>query len=61
MAQPKLATRLKQFEKIEKNLIKKGIYQPLFHVEQDLKISDTVTAPALLANGWIDFNQVVMK
>ncbi|NRF30084.1 ABC transporter substrate-binding protein [Vibrio coralliilyticus] len=61
MAQPKLAARLKKFEKIEKSLIRNGIYQPLFHVEQDLNISDTVTAPALLANGWIDFNQVVMK
>ncbi len=61
MAHPKLATRLKQFEKIEKSLIKKDIYQSLFHVEQDLNISDTVTAPALLANSWIDFNRVVMK
>tara|TARA_Y100001956_G_C4128004_1_gene191447 strand:- start:40 stop:1728 length:1689 start_codon:yes stop_codon:yes gene_type:complete len=52
--------RLRGFETLEKNWIKKGIYQPLYHVKQDLNISDKISAPELLANGWIDFNQITM-
>lgn len=52
--------RLDEFEKLEKQLIAKGIYQPLFHVKQDLNISNHISAPELLANGWIDFSNITM-
>ncbi|MCG9577845.1 hypothetical protein L1D14_16655 [Vibrio tubiashii] len=52
--------QLKMLEKIEKTLITKNLYQPIFHTKQDLSISDQISAPELLANGWIDFNQIEM-
>ncbi|WP_425667313.1 ABC transporter substrate-binding protein [Vibrio tubiashii] len=52
--------QLKMLEKIEKTLITKNLYQPIFHTKQDLNISDQISAPELLANGWIDFNQIEM-
>ncbi|KHT47817.1 ABC transporter substrate-binding protein [Vibrio sinaloensis] len=60
MSRPTLRGRLSGFAALEKKLITRGIYQPLYHVKQELNISDTVSAPELLANGWIDFNQVTM-
>lgn len=60
MQQPDEAQRLKKLELLEKRLIAKGIYQPLFHVQQDMNISNNISAPDLLANGWIDFNQVTI-
>lgn len=48
------------FESLERALIDKGIYQPMYHVEQDLNVSENVSTPELLANGWIDFNQVTL-
>ena len=56
-----LAQRLRGFAQIEKKLIDKGVYQPLYHVRQELNVSDRLTTTELLANGWIDFNQVVMQ
>ena len=60
MTQTTEKKRLKALENIEKKLIAKAIYQPLYHVKQDLNISDKISAPELLANGWIDFNQITM-
>lgn len=56
-----LAQRLRGFAQLEKKLIDKGVYQPLYHVRQELNVSDRLTTTELLANGWIDFNQVVMQ
>ncbi len=44
---------------LEDKLAELGLYQPLYHVQQDLNISERISAPELLANGWIDFSQVV--
>lgn len=52
--------RLRSFEAIESKLIAEGLYQPLYHVEQDINVSESISAPELLANGWIDFNRVVL-
>jgi len=60
IAQPIEKKQIKLLEKIEKQLVTKNLYQPLFHTMQDLNISDNISAPELLANGWIDFNQIVM-
>lgn len=54
-------TQLKAFQRIERDLQARGLYQPLFHVQQDLSISESISAPDLLANGWIDFNKVTMN
>jgi len=48
--------KLNAFLRIEKDLITKGIYQPLYHVQQDLSVSETISTP----DGWIDFNRVTM-
>ncbi|KLN65042.1 ABC transporter substrate-binding protein [Vibrio sp. VPAP30] len=61
MSEPTESTQLKMLEKIEKQLITKNLYQPLFHTMQDLNVSDEISAPDQLANGWIDFNQIVMN
>ncbi|MDC5805195.1 hypothetical protein OPW36_18555 [Vibrio europaeus] len=52
--------QLRLLEKIEQQLITKNLYQPLYHALQDLNISDHISAPEQLANGWIDFNHIVM-
>ncbi|WP_438462908.1 ABC transporter substrate-binding protein [Marinomonas sp. PE14-40] len=49
------------FEKMESELVEKGIYLPLFHVQQQLNQADTLNPMELLANGWIDFNTVTFK
>ncbi|GMQ49076.1 ABC transporter substrate-binding protein [Vibrio sp. 10N] len=61
MNRPDLKRKLQGFEAIESKLIKEGIYQPLYHVEQEMNVSKKVSAPELLANGWIDFNRVVLN
>lgn len=53
--------QLNAFQRIERDLKAKGLYQPLYHVQQDLSVSETISAPDLLANGWIDFNKVTMN
>ncbi|NOH96065.1 SgrR family transcriptional regulator [Vibrio sp. 99-70-13A1] len=53
--------RQSAFIEIEKNLICSGVYRPIFHVKQQLNQADTVNPVELLANGWIDFNQVTMR
>ncbi|TFH93226.1 ABC transporter substrate-binding protein [Vibrio ouci] len=53
--------KLNAFQRIERDLKAKGLYQPLYHVQQDLSISESVSTPDLLANGWIDFNKVTMN
>ncbi|MDK9736422.1 SgrR family transcriptional regulator [Vibrio sp. D404a] len=53
--------RVKGYQKIEKQLIKKAIYFPLFHCAQDMRISSKINAMDLLTNGWVDFNQVVFE
>lgn len=60
MTRSTLRGRLSGFEVLERQWIEKGIYQPLYHVKQDLNISEKISAPELLANGWIDFNQITM-
>ncbi|PKF80035.1 hypothetical protein CW749_10100 [Vibrio sp. vnigr-6D03] len=42
-------------------LLTKGLYQPIFHIRQDMSVSDKLTMTKLLPNGWIDFTQVVIK
>ena len=49
------------FLEIEQQLINAGIYRPIFHVKQQLNQAETVNPMELLANGWIDFNQVTMR
>ncbi|KJZ10799.1 ABC transporter substrate-binding protein [Marinomonas sp. S3726] len=49
------------FEKMEAELVDKGVYLPLFHVQQQLNQADTLNPMELLANGWIDFNTVTFK
>lgn len=53
--------KLQAFESLEHALIDKGLYQPMYHVEQDLNVSKRISAPQLLANGWIDFHQVTFQ
>ncbi|MGF1754666.1 SgrR family transcriptional regulator [Vibrio makurazakiensis] len=53
--------RQQAFLEIEAQLINFGIYRPIFHVKQQLNQADTVNPMDLLANGWIDFNQVTMR
>ncbi|EHK9046421.1 SgrR family transcriptional regulator [Vibrio vulnificus] len=60
MAQEVVSHRLHMLGKLEDKLAELGLYQPLYHVQQDLNISEQISAPELLANGWIDFSQVVM-
>lgn len=60
IAETDISKQLKSFDRIEKQLINKGVYQPLFHTQQDLNVSDKISAPEQLANGWIDFNQITM-
>lgn len=50
--------RLAEFEKLEQRLVTKALYQPLFHIQQDLNVSNHISAPEMLANGWIDFNKI---
>lgn len=52
--------RLNFFDLIEKQLIEKGIYQPLFHSQEILLFSKKITTPQLLFNGWFDFNEIVI-
>lgn len=49
------------FEKMEAELVDKGVYLPLFHVQQQLNQADALNPMELLANGWIDFNTVTFK
>ncbi|MFA0567694.1 ABC transporter substrate-binding protein [Vibrio gallaecicus] len=49
------------FLEMEKSLIQSGVYRPIFHVKQQLNQADSVNPVELLANGWIDFNQVTMR
>lgn len=60
VAEQSESKQLRMLEKIEKQLITKHLYQPLYHTMQDLNISDQISAPEQLANGWIDFNHIVM-
>lgn len=60
MQQGNQANRLKGFAKLEKQLIARHLYLPVFHARQNLNFSDTVSATDLLANGWIDFNTVML-
>ncbi|UTV29562.1 ABC transporter substrate-binding protein [Photobacterium atrarenae] len=53
--------RLKEFEQLEKQLISKLLYLPIFHARQNLNFSDKVSTTELLANGWIDFNTVMIQ
>ena len=55
------ATRSSSFKKMEAKLVDKGIYLPLFHVQQQLNQADTLNPMELLANGWIDFNRVTFN
>ncbi|USD67569.1 ABC transporter substrate-binding protein [Vibrio sp. SCSIO 43136] len=54
-------SRINAYRRIEKALIKKGLYLPLFQCGQDMRISNKLSTMELLANGWIDFNQVVFQ
>ncbi|MEJ2765058.1 ABC transporter substrate-binding protein [Photobacterium sp. MCCC 1A19761] len=60
MQRSNIDNRLKGFEKLEKQLIAKHLYLPVFHARQNLNFSETVSATDLLANGWIDFNTVMI-
>lgn len=55
------AVRSALFEEMEAELVGKGIYLPLFHIQQQLNQADTLNPMELLANGWIDFNTVTFK
>lgn len=61
MQLPSKLQRLKQLEQTEQALVAKGLYQPIFHIRQDMSVSDKLTMTKLLPNGWIDFTQVVIK
>jgi len=52
--------RVKAYQSLEKKLIKKGLYLPRFHVQQNLSVAKSVTITELLSNGWVDFSEVVM-
>lgn len=56
-----LKQRLNSFCKIESALMNQQIYLPLFHVKQSMNVSAQLSMAELLANGWIDFNTVVLK
>ncbi|MBE4618294.1 ABC transporter substrate-binding protein [Vibrio navarrensis] len=60
MKQETAECRLARFESLERELVERGLYQPLYHTQQDLNVSEHIAAPDLLANGWIDFSQVVI-
>ncbi|MCG6265997.1 ABC transporter substrate-binding protein [Vibrio furnissii] len=54
------AKRFKAYQALEKKLIKKGLYLPRFHVQQTLSVAKSVSTSELLANGWVDFSEVVI-
>lgn len=56
-----LNQRLDGFNKIENDLLNQQVYLPLFHVKQSMNISEHVSTAELLANGWIDFNTIVLN
>lgn len=53
--------RIAQLQGCEGLLQQDFVYAPLFHVKQHLHFSSRVSATELLANGWIDFCDVVIK
>ncbi|PTY38452.1 ABC transporter [Saccharospirillum sp. MSK14-1] len=55
------AQRLPAYQQLEKKLIDKAVYQPIFHVQQRLNYADSVSMTDLLANGWVDFSEVVLQ
>ena len=61
LAQTDESKRVQGYQRIERELIRKAIYIPLFQCAQDMRISHKVNAMDLLTNGWIDFNQVVFE
>ncbi|MEF1227331.1 hypothetical protein QTO02_07255 [Vibrio fortis] len=61
LAQSDESKRVQGYQRIERELIRKAIYLPLFQCAQDMRISHKVNAMDLLTNGWIDFNQVVFE
>lgn len=52
--------RQSAFLELEAQLIKLGVYRPIFRVKQQLNYAKTVNPVEQLANGWIDFNQITM-
>lgn len=61
LAQSDESKRVQGYQRIERELIRKAIYIPLFQCAQDMRISHKVNAMNLLTNGWFDFNQVVFE
>jgi len=52
--------RLQAYQRLEQKLINKAVYQPIFHVQQKLDYANSVSMTDLLANGWVDFSEVVL-
>ncbi len=61
LAAPEHSARVEQLQACEQSLQELGLYAPLFHVKQQLHLSKRLSAAQLLANGWIDFCEVVIK
>lgn len=53
-----LSVRLKALRAIEKQLIQRGDYLPIFHIKQQMGVRDNLSGGELLANGWLDFNSI---
>ncbi len=53
--------RIAKLQGCERQLQQDSLYAPLFHVKQHLHFSSRVSVSELLANGWIDFCDVVIK
>lgn len=55
------AQRLPAYQALEQRLIDQAVYQPIFHVQQRLNYADSVSMTDLLANGWVDFSELVLQ
>lgn len=56
-----LSSRLKALRAIEKQLIRRGDYLPIFHTKQKMGVRDHLSGGELLANGWLDFNTISLR
>ncbi|CAH0537775.1 ABC transporter substrate-binding protein [Vibrio marisflavi] len=56
-----LKEKLCAFEELEQSLIEQYVYQPIFHIKQNLSFAESISSSQMLANGWIDFNTVTIR